>query len=32
MPFVLGLASGKLFDAGYFHAVEIAGSGIFVTS
>jgi len=30
MPFLLGVGSGKLFDAGYFHAVEISGSIIFV--
>jgi len=32
MPFVLGVVSGKLFDVGYFRAVETLGSGIFVIS
>ncbi|KAF9539781.1 MFS general substrate transporter [Agrocybe pediades] len=30
LPFLLGIVSGKLFDAGYFHALEIGGSAIFV--
>ncbi|KAJ7932789.1 major facilitator superfamily domain-containing protein [Mycena leptocephala] len=29
MPFALGIVSGKLFDNGYFHAVEISGGVIF---
>ncbi|KAJ7841849.1 MFS general substrate transporter [Mycena leptocephala] len=29
MPFALGIVSGKLFDGGYFHAVEIAGGALF---
>ncbi|PPQ75778.1 hypothetical protein CVT24_002639 [Panaeolus cyanescens] len=32
MPFAMGVISGKLFDAGYFHALEITGSIIFVFS
>jgi hypothetical protein len=32
MPFALGLVTGKLFDAGYFYAVEIFGSVSFVLS
>ncbi|KAF8148400.1 MFS general substrate transporter [Crassisporium funariophilum] len=32
MPFALGIVSGKLFDAGYFHALEITGSSIFALS
>ncbi|KAH9474891.1 MFS-type transporter eupM [Psilocybe cubensis] len=29
MPFLFGLVSGKLFDAGYFHALVITGSALF---
>ncbi|KAJ7461837.1 MFS general substrate transporter [Mycena galericulata] len=32
MPFALGVVSGKLFDNGHFHAVEIGGGIIFVFS
>ncbi|KAF8148395.1 MFS general substrate transporter [Crassisporium funariophilum] len=32
MPFALGIVSGKLFDAGHFHAVLIFGSTIFTFS
>ncbi|KAJ7126212.1 major facilitator superfamily domain-containing protein [Mycena epipterygia] len=32
MPFALGIISGKLFDKGHFHAVEIAGGVIFTFS
>ncbi|KAJ6604985.1 MFS general substrate transporter [Mycena sp. CBHHK59/15] len=32
MPFALGLVSGKLFDEGKFHHVEIAGGFIFIVS
>ncbi|CAA7270135.1 unnamed protein product [Cyclocybe aegerita] len=32
MPFALGIVSGKLFDAGYFHAIEIFGASIFTFS
>ncbi|KAJ7485645.1 MFS general substrate transporter [Mycena latifolia] len=32
MPFALGLVSGKLFDKGYFHALEITGGLIFTLS
>ncbi|KAJ7250770.1 MFS general substrate transporter [Mycena rebaudengoi] len=32
MPFALGVVSGKLFDNGHFHAVEISGGAIFVFS
>ncbi|KAJ7512841.1 MFS general substrate transporter [Mycena galericulata] len=32
MPFALGIVSGKLFDNGYFHAVEIVGAVIFTFS
>ncbi|KAJ6493615.1 MFS general substrate transporter [Mycena vitilis] len=32
MPFALGVVSGKLFDSGYFHVVEIAGGIIFTFS
>ncbi|KAJ7634073.1 major facilitator superfamily domain-containing protein [Mycena polygramma] len=32
MPFALGVVSGKLFDDGYFHVVEIAGGIIFTFS
>ena len=32
MPFALGLVSGKLFDAGYFHHLIFMGSVIFTFS
>ncbi|KDR74772.1 hypothetical protein GALMADRAFT_70573 [Galerina marginata CBS 339.88] len=32
MPFFFGVVSGKLFDAGYFHALQISGAIIFVIS
>jgi hypothetical protein len=32
MPFALGVVSGKLFDNGRFHAVEIVGGVIFIFS
>lgn len=32
MPFALGILSGKLFDGGYFHAVEIVGGALFTFS
>ncbi|KAJ7103759.1 MFS general substrate transporter [Mycena epipterygia] len=32
MPFALGIVSGKLFDSGRFHAVEIVGAVIFTIS
>ncbi|KAF7298315.1 MFS general substrate transporter [Mycena kentingensis (nom. inval.)] len=32
MPFLLGVVSGKLFDSGYFHHLEIFGSILFVFS
>jgi uncharacterized membrane protein len=32
MPFALGIVSGKLFDNGYFHLVEIVGGIIFTFS
>ncbi|KAF9483178.1 MFS general substrate transporter [Pholiota conissans] len=32
LPFFLGAVSGKLFDAGYFHALEISGGIIFTVS
>ncbi|PPQ72883.1 hypothetical protein CVT26_003504 [Gymnopilus dilepis] len=32
MPFAFGVLSGKLFDMGYFHLLEIFGSSIFVIS
>ncbi|EDR07247.1 uncharacterized protein LACBIDRAFT_250673 [Laccaria bicolor S238N-H82] len=32
MPFALGLVSGKLFDAGYFHHLIVLGSVIFTFS
>ncbi|KAJ6473642.1 MFS general substrate transporter [Mycena vitilis] len=32
MPFALGIVSGKLFDNGHFHEVEIAGGIIFIFS
>ncbi|KAJ7498565.1 MFS general substrate transporter [Mycena latifolia] len=32
MPFALGIVSGKLFDNGRFHAVEIGGGVIFIFS
>ncbi|KDR74779.1 hypothetical protein GALMADRAFT_141116 [Galerina marginata CBS 339.88] len=32
MPFACGIVSGKLFDAGYFHALQIAGAVIFSAS
>lgn len=32
MPLALGLVSGKLFDAGYFHHLIFSGSVIFTTS
>ncbi|KAJ7760057.1 MFS general substrate transporter [Mycena maculata] len=32
MPFALGIVSGKLFDGGHFHAVEIAGGTLFTFS
>jgi hypothetical protein len=31
-PFLLGLISGKLFDNGHFHAVEIFGGAMFIFS
>ncbi|KAF9548526.1 MFS general substrate transporter [Agrocybe pediades] len=32
LPFTLGVVSGKLFDNGYFHALQAAGSTLFVVS
>ncbi|KAJ7926146.1 MFS general substrate transporter [Mycena leptocephala] len=32
MPFALGLVSGRLFDKGHFHLLEITGSAIFTFS
>ncbi|KAJ7213839.1 MFS general substrate transporter [Mycena pura] len=32
MPFLIGVVSGKLFDSGKFHVVEISGALIFVFS
>jgi hypothetical protein len=32
MPFALGVVSGKLFDSGYFHLVEIFGGVVFTIS
>ncbi|KAF7341102.1 MFS general substrate transporter [Mycena venus] len=32
MPFALGIVSGKLFDSGYFHAMEIIGCVLFTVS
>ncbi|KDR74762.1 hypothetical protein GALMADRAFT_157350 [Galerina marginata CBS 339.88] len=32
MPFAIGVISGKLFDSGHFHALEIFGSAIFTLS
>ncbi|KAF7370664.1 MFS general substrate transporter [Mycena sanguinolenta] len=32
MPFALGIVSGKLFDNGYFHHVEIVGAVVFTIS
>lgn len=32
MPFLLGAVSGKLFDAGYFHILEISGGTVFTLS
>ncbi|KAJ6567057.1 major facilitator superfamily domain-containing protein [Mycena capillaripes] len=32
MPFALGIVSGKLFDNGHFHAVQISGGIIFTFS
>ncbi|KAJ7818785.1 MFS general substrate transporter [Mycena olivaceomarginata] len=32
MPFALGIVSGKLFDSGYFHAVQILGGALFTFS
>ncbi|KAK7030679.1 MFS general substrate transporter [Favolaschia claudopus] len=32
MPFCLGVVSGKLFDEGYFHSVQIVGGVIFTVS
>ncbi|KAF7356661.1 MFS general substrate transporter [Mycena venus] len=32
MPFALGIISGKLFDEGYFHHVEVVGGVIFTVS
>ncbi|KAJ7163767.1 MFS general substrate transporter [Mycena filopes] len=32
LPFALGIVSGKLFDEGHFHAVEIGGGAIFIIS
>ncbi|KAJ7359414.1 MFS general substrate transporter [Mycena albidolilacea] len=32
MPFALGIVSGKLFDNGYFHLLQITGGIIFVVS
>jgi len=32
LPFSLGIVSGKLFDAGYFHAVQLSGSCLYVVS
>ncbi|KAJ7673504.1 major facilitator superfamily domain-containing protein, partial [Mycena rosella] len=31
-PFILGGISGKLFDSGHFHAIEIVGGAIFIFS
>ncbi|KJA25035.1 hypothetical protein HYPSUDRAFT_53283 [Hypholoma sublateritium FD-334 SS-4] len=32
MPFLLGAVSGKLFDSGYFHVLEISGAIVFTVS
>ncbi|KAF5314975.1 hypothetical protein D9619_007550 [Psilocybe cf. subviscida] len=32
MPFFCGIAAGKLYDAGYFHTMEVFGSALFVFS
>ncbi|KAJ7359411.1 MFS general substrate transporter [Mycena albidolilacea] len=32
MPFALGIVSGKLFDNGYFHLLQITGGSIFTFS
>jgi hypothetical protein len=32
MPFALGIVSGKLFDSGYFHLVEVVGAVVFTIS
>jgi hypothetical protein len=32
MPFALGIVSGKLFDNGYFHLLQITGGIIFTVS
>lgn len=32
MPFAMGIISGKLFDKGHFHLVQIAGGVIFIFS
>lgn len=32
MPFALGIVSGKLFDNGHFHTVQITGGIIFTFS
>ncbi|KAK7689098.1 hypothetical protein QCA50_007789 [Cerrena zonata] len=32
MVFAMGLPAGKLFDAGYFHHIQIAGALLFVFS
>ncbi|KAJ7481014.1 MFS general substrate transporter [Mycena galericulata] len=32
MPFALGIVSGKFFDRGYFHVLEIAGGVLFTFS
>jgi hypothetical protein len=32
MPFLVGVVSGKLFDNGHFHFVEISGALIFTFS
>jgi hypothetical protein len=32
MPFFLGAVSGKLFDAGHFHVLEVSGGIIFTLS
>ncbi|KAF8967924.1 major facilitator superfamily domain-containing protein [Flammula alnicola] len=32
LPFLFGLVSGKLFDAGYFHALQLVGGVILIVS
>jgi hypothetical protein len=32
MPFALGIVSGKLFDNGHFHLLQITGGTIFTFS